>query len=51
MIDAENDVASILAAICSGRTSPGGRKTPIKTYTRQSIRNTWKRVKRKVLHR
>jgi predicted metal-dependent phosphoesterase TrpH len=51
MIDADNDVASILEAIRSGRTSPGGRKTPIKTYTRQSIRNTWKRVKRKVLHR
>jgi predicted metal-dependent phosphoesterase TrpH len=50
-IDASPDVASVLAAIRSGRTRIGGRMTPLRTYTRQSIRNTWKKFKRRVRFR
>jgi len=45
-VDAEPDVESILQAIREGRVSCGGRKTPIRTYTRQSLRSTWRRIKR-----
>lgn len=48
-IDAERTIPSVLSAIREGKTTPGGFKTPVRTYTRQSIRNTWKRVKRKIL--
>jgi hypothetical protein len=40
-VDAEKDVPAILDAIRAGRVSYGGRKTPLRTYTRQSIDNTW----------
>ncbi len=45
-VDAEKNVPAILDAIRAGRVSCGGRKTPLRTYTRQSIRNTWKKIKR-----
>jgi predicted metal-dependent phosphoesterase TrpH len=45
-VDADRDVPSILAAIRAGRVSCGGRKTPLRTYTRQSINNTWRKIKR-----
>ncbi|HZD44278.1 MAG TPA: PHP-associated domain-containing protein, partial [Methanomicrobiales archaeon] len=47
-IYAERNVASILQAIREGHTIAGGRMTPLRTYTRQSIRSAWKRVKRRV---
>lgn len=50
-VDAERNVPSILAAIKDGRTRAGGRMTPIQTYTRQSIRNTWRKFKRRVRFR
>ncbi|HVN73337.1 MAG TPA: PHP domain-containing protein [Methanoregula sp.] len=49
-IDAEKTVPSILAAIRNGRVSCGGRKTPLRTYTRQSLRNTWRKIKRMTRH-
>ncbi|HXX55502.1 MAG TPA: PHP domain-containing protein [Methanoregula sp.] len=49
-IDAEKTVPSILAAIRNGRVSSGGRKTPLRTYTRQSLRNTWRKIKRMTRH-
>ena len=49
-IDAEKNVPAILAAIRAGRVSCGGRKTPLRTYTRQSINNTWRKIKRITRH-
>lgn len=45
-VDADLNVASILAAIRDGRVSAGGKKTPLRTYTRQSLNNTLKKIKR-----
>ena len=45
-VDAEKNVPAILDAIRAGKVSCGGRKTPLRTYTRQSINNTWKKIKR-----
>ncbi len=49
-IDAEKTVPAILDAIRAGRVSCGGRKTPLRTYTRQSINNTWRKIKRITRH-
>lgn len=49
-IDAEPSVAAILEAIRAGRVSCGGRKTPLRTYTRQSLKNTWRRIARFTRH-
>ena len=49
-IDAEKTVPAILEAIRAGRVSCGGRKTPLRTYTRQSINNTWRKIKRITRH-
>lgn len=48
-VDAEPEINSILRAIREGRTIAGCRMTPLHTYTRQSIRNVLKKVKRRVL--
>ena len=45
-VDAEKNVPAILDAIRAGKVSCGGKKTPLRTYTRQSINNTWKKIKR-----
>jgi hypothetical protein len=50
-VDAERDCRSILAAIREGKTSAGGRMTPLPSYTRQTIRNTWKKFRRRISHR
>ncbi|KQC10854.1 MAG: histidinol phosphatase [Methanolinea sp. SDB] len=50
-VDAERNLDSILDAIREGKTSAGGRMTPLRTYTRQSLTNTWKRMRRRTLHR
>lgn len=49
-IEAEKNVPAILEAIRAGRVSCGGRKTPLRTYTRQSINNTWRKIKRITRH-
>ncbi|MCK9631183.1 MAG: PHP domain-containing protein [Methanoregula sp.] len=49
-IEAEKNVPAILEAIQAGRVSCGGRKTPLRTYTRQSINNTWRKIKRITRH-
>jgi len=49
-VDAEKNVPAILEAIRAGRVSYGGRKTPLRTYTRQSINNTWRKIKRITRH-
>jgi hypothetical protein len=46
IIDAEPTVPAILQAIRDGKVSSGGRKTPLRTYTRQSLRNTWRKIAR-----
>jgi predicted metal-dependent phosphoesterase TrpH len=50
-VDAERDVKSILAAIKCGKTTAGGKMTPLPSYTRQSLRNTWKKFRRRMYHR
>ena len=48
LIDAGKDVDSILRAIREGRTTPAGRKTPVRIYTKQSLRNSWRKIRGKV---
>ena len=45
LIEAEPDVFSILAAIQNGKTMISGKKTPFRTYTHQSMKNSWRKVK------
>ena len=45
-VEAEKDMQAIFTAIRTGRVSCGGRKTPLRTYTRQSLNNTWRKIKR-----
>ena len=45
-IEAEPDMQAIFDAIRKGNVSCGGRKTPLRTYTRQSLNNTWRKIKR-----
>ena len=49
-VDAEPTVASILQAIRDGKVRSGGKKTPLRTYTRQSLSNTWRKIKRITRH-
>jgi len=51
LVNAEHDLSSILEAIRNGDSVATGRKTPLRTYTRQSLRNTWKKLKRRVYHK
>jgi hypothetical protein len=51
IVDAERDCDSILAAIRAGKTRAGGKMTPLPSYTRQTIRNTWKKFRRRISHR
>jgi len=48
LVAAEPAVPSILAAIRAGRTIAGGRMTPLRTYSRQSLRNAFRRMRRRV---
>ncbi len=48
LIDAECNVQSILAAIRNGKTRPGGKRTPVRTYTKQSLRNSWRKLKHRI---
>ncbi|MGB8310052.1 MAG: PHP domain-containing protein [Methanoregula sp.] len=45
-IEAEPDMQAIFDAIRKGNVSYGGKKTPLRTYTRQSLNNTWRKIKR-----
>lgn len=47
-IDAEPTISSILSAIRTGNTIAGCRMTPLRTYTRQSIRSILRKVRRRV---
>jgi predicted metal-dependent phosphoesterase TrpH len=51
LVDATPGVPSILEAIRKGDSIATGRMTPLRTYTRQSLRNTWKKLKRRVYHK
>ncbi|ABS54738.1 PHP C-terminal domain protein [Methanoregula boonei 6A8] len=45
-VEAEPEIPAIFEAIRRGQVSCGGRKTPLRTYTRQSLNNTWRKLKR-----
>jgi len=45
-VDAERNVPAILEAIRAGNVSCGGKKTPLRIYTRQSLNNTWRKITR-----
>jgi len=49
-VEAEKNVPAILEAVRAGKVSCGGKKTPLRTYTRQSINNTWRKIKRITRH-
>ncbi len=51
LVDAEPDVESILRAIREGKTMAVGKMTPLPSYTRQALKNTWKKFKRRIRHR
>ena len=48
LVAAEPEVTSILTAIREGRTIAGGKMTPLRTYSRQSLRNALRRMRRRV---
>ncbi len=48
LIDAECSVSGILEAIRKGKTKPSGRRTPVRTYTKQSLRNSWRKLKGRI---
>ncbi len=51
IIGSERTVPAVLDAIRAGRTVAYGRMTPLRTYTRQSLRNTWKRISHRIIQR
>jgi len=48
LVAAEPQVPSILSAIREGRTIAGGKMTPLRTYSRQSLKNALRRMRRRV---
>ena len=50
-VDAEKDIDAILEAIRKGLCHTRGRMTPLRTYTRQSMRGAKRRIARKIRHR
>ena len=48
LIDAELSVAGVLEAIRTGKTRPIGKRTPVRTYTKQSLRNSWRKLKGRI---
>ncbi len=48
LVAAEPEVPSILSAIREGRVVAGGKMTPLRTYSRQSLRNALRRMRRRV---
>jgi predicted metal-dependent phosphoesterase TrpH len=47
IVDAPREAGAILAAIREGRTLAGGRMTPLKTYTRQSLKGALRKIRRR----
>jgi len=45
LIDAEKEIDAVLTAIKEGKTRPAGRKTPVRIYTKQSLRNSWRKIR------
>ena len=48
LIDAEKTIPAVLDAIRHGKTRPAGRKTPVRIYTKQSLRNSWRKIRRQI---
>jgi predicted metal-dependent phosphoesterase TrpH len=45
-VDAEKNIPAILDAIRAGNVTCGGKQTPLRTYTHQSLNNTWRKITR-----
>lgn len=45
-VNSEKNLPAILNAIRDGNITCGGKQTPLRTYTRQSLNNTWRKIKR-----
>jgi len=45
-VESAPEMQAIFTAIRKGQVSCGGKKTPLRTYTRQSLNNTWRKIKR-----
>jgi predicted metal-dependent phosphoesterase TrpH len=48
LIDAEKSVGAVIRAIKEGKTQPAGRKTPVRIYTKQSLRNSWRKIRGRI---
>lgn len=48
LIDAEKNIDDVLEAIVKGKTKPAGRKTPVRIYTKQSLRNSWRKIRGRI---
>lgn len=51
VVDSRKDMASIFEAISAGRCGIVGKMTPLRSYTGQSLKNTRRRIVRKVGHK
>ncbi|ADN35338.1 PHP domain protein [Methanolacinia petrolearia DSM 11571] len=51
VVDSEKDMQSIFDAISAGRVCIIGKMTPLKSYTGQSLKNTKRKIVRKVRHK
>ncbi len=51
VVDSEKDMNSIFEAISGGRSGIIGKMTPLRSYTGQSLKNTQRKIVRKVRHK
>lgn len=51
VVDSEKDIGSIFSAISSGRSGIIGKMTPLRSYTGQSLKNTKRKIVKKIRHR
>jgi predicted metal-dependent phosphoesterase TrpH len=51
VVDSEKDMQSIFEAISDGRAGIIGKMTPLRSYTGQSLKNTKRKIVRKVRHK
>jgi predicted metal-dependent phosphoesterase TrpH len=51
LVEAERNISSIFEGIRSGKTMISGKKTPFRTYTRQSMKSSWRKARNIPLRR
>lgn len=48
LVDADRNLDAILKAIRAGKTAAGGRMTPLRSYTTQSLKSSWKKIQARI---